>query len=193
MVRAVQAGNSNYNAAKPLTNRFTTVKAGQSIISFVPISNVPFGRVLTFSNTKSTAGLPVSFERVSGPVAVANNRATITGVGAVVVRAVQAGNNNYNAAMPLTNRFTTAKAGQNITFTDLPPTATFRLNGPIPLGARSSSGLAVTYTSAKTNLLQIVGTNAVMKGRGTNMITATQSGSANFLPATSVVRTIVIK
>ena len=193
MVRAVQAGNSNYNAAAPLTNRFTTVKAGQSIISFVPISNVPFGRVLTFSNTKSTAGLPVSFERVSGPVAVANNQATITGVGAVVVRAVQAGNSNYNAAVPLTNRFTTVKAGQSITFTSLPPTATFRLNGPIPLGARSSSGLAVTYTSAKSNILQIVGTNAVMKGRGTNMITATQPGSANFLPATSVVRTIVIK
>ena len=110
-----------------------------------------------------------------------------------MVRAVQAGNNNYNAAVPLTNRFTTVKAGQSITFTSLPPTATFRLNGPIPLGARSSSGLAVTYTSAKSNILQIVGTNAVMKGRGTNMITATQPGSANFLPATSVVRTIVIK
>jgi hypothetical protein len=83
---------------------------------------------------------------------------------------------------------------QTITFTNLPGTNAFVSNGVIPLRAVASSGLAVTFTSANPNILQIVGgTNAIMRARGTNTITASQSGNTNFLAASNVVRTIVIK
>jgi hypothetical protein len=82
---------------------------------------------------------------------------------------------------------------QTITWTNLPATAAFLSNGVVPLRAKSSSRLQVTYTSAKTNILQIIGTNAVIKGRGTNTITASHPGNTNYLPASNVVRTIVIK
>lgn len=82
---------------------------------------------------------------------------------------------------------------QTITWTNLPGTNNFASNGLIPLRATSSSGLAVIYTSANTNILQINGTNAVMRGRGTNTITASQGGNTNFNAAPNVVRTIVIK
>ena len=82
---------------------------------------------------------------------------------------------------------------QTITWTNLPATAAFLSNGPVPLRATSSSGLQVTYTSAKTNILQIVGRDAVIKGRGTNTITASHPGNTSYLPASNVVRTIVIK
>lgn len=88
---------------------------------------------------------------------------------------------------------TIAKANQTITWTNFPATSGFRLGGKIPVAARSSSGLAVTYTSANTNVLQIVGSDAVIRGRGTNTITARQTGNANYLAASNVVRTIVIK
>lgn len=82
---------------------------------------------------------------------------------------------------------------QTITWTNLPATASFISNGVVPLRAKNSSGLQVTYTSAKTNILQIIGTNAVIKGRGTNTITASHPGNTTYLPASNVVRTIVIR
>ena len=170
--------------------------AAHSIRPFAVTNNVPFGTVLTLTNTNSTAGLPVSFAVVSGPGVMTNgNQLRVTGsTGSVTVRATVASNANYNAVTPLTNSFTTAKATQTITFTNLPGTNTFRSNGVIPLRATASSGLAVTYTSANTNVLQIVGgTNAVMKRPGTNTITASQPGNENFLPASNVTRTIVIR
>jgi hypothetical protein len=85
------------------------------------------------------------------------------------------------------------KAPQTITWTNFPATNKFRRNAKIPLDATSSSGLAVTYTSSRTSVLQIVGTNAVIKGRGTNTITASQSGNANYSAASNVTRTIVIR
>ena len=184
VITATNSGNTNFNPGG-LARAVTIGKAGQSIRPFATTNNVRFGTVLTFTNTKSSAGLPVTFQRVSGPVTITSNRAKVTGVGAVVIRAVQGGNSNYNPTVSLTNRFTTVKAGQTITFTNLPATATFRSNGLIPLAARSSSGLPVTYTSSRTNVLKIVGTNAVIKGWGTNMITARQLGN--------VVRTIIIR
>lgn len=192
-ITATQGGNATYKPAPNVLRTVTVAKADQSIRPFVGANNVPFNTVLIFTNTKSSVGLPVTFQPVSGPVAITNHRATVTGVGAVVVRAVQAGNNNYNAATPLTNRFTTIKANQAITFTNLPASVAFRANGTIPLSARSSSALPVAYVSGNTNILQIVGTNAVMKRPGTNTLTAVRLGNANYNPAPSVKRTIVIK
>ena len=191
-ITATNSGNANFNPGG-LARSLTIGRGPQSIRPFAVTNNVRFGAVLTFTNTNSTAGLPVVFERVSGPVTVSSNRATVTGVGTVVLRAVQGGNANYNAAAPLTNTFAAVKAGQTITFTNLPATNNFVTNGLIPLRATSSSGLPVTYTSANTNILQIVGTNAVMKRRGTNTITASQPGNINYFAASNVVRTIVIK
>ena len=66
-------------------------------------------------------------------------------------------------------------------------------NGLIPLNGRSSAGLTVTYISANTSILVISGSNAVMKRRGTNTITAVQAGNSNYLAAPNVVRTIIIR
>jgi len=82
---------------------------------------------------------------------------------------------------------------QTITWTNLPATVSFISNGVVPLRAKNSSGLQLTYTSAKTNILQIIGTKAIIKGRGTNTITASHPGNMTYLPASNVIRTIIIK
>jgi hypothetical protein len=196
VLSANQAGDENFDPAPEVTTSFTVARLSHSIRPFAVTNNVPFGTVLTFTNTNSTAGLPVSFAVVSGPGVMTNgNQLRVTGsTGSVTVRATVASNANYNAVTPLTNSFTTAKATQTITFTNLLGTYSFKSNTAIPLRATASSGLAVTFTSANTNVLQIVGgTNAVMKRPGTNTITASQSGNENFLPASNVTRTIVIR
>jgi hypothetical protein len=123
---------------------------------------------------------------------VSGSTATIRGAGNVSVTATNSGGNGF-APSGASRSVTISKANQTISFTNLPAIVTFRSNGVIPLGAKNSSGLSVTYTSSKTNVLQIVGTNAVIKGRGTNTITASQTGNTNYLAASNVVRTIVVK
>ena len=194
VIRASAAGNTNYFAAVPLTNRFTSVKADQSIPPFAPPDDVPFGTVLNLSSTTTSAGLPVRFAVVSGP-AWANKKATsitVTGVGSVVLRATQRGNTNYNAAIPLTNTFTAIKADQTISFSPK-ASVNFKRNALVALGARSSSRLPVSYTSGDTNVLTISRGAGVMKIRGTVQVTARQAGNANYNAAPEVVRTIEIR
>jgi len=110
-VRFSPANTTNYNIIT--TNiSLTVAKASQSIRAFAATNNVPVGTVLSFKNTNSTTGMPVTYERVSGPVTVSSNRANVTGVGTVVVRALQEGNSNYHADIPLTNALPTVKGAQ---------------------------------------------------------------------------------
>jgi hypothetical protein len=84
------------------------------------------------------------------------------------------------------------KGSHVITFT-LPATNTFTSNGLIPMYGVDSVNLPITYTSGNNSILTISGKNAVMKAKGTTTVTASQSGNGNYKPATSVVRTIILK
>lgn len=57
-------------------------------------------------------------------------------------------------------------------------------------GATASSGLPVTYTSSNTNVVSVSGSNLVIQGAGSAVITASQSGGSGYLPAVSVQRTL---
>jgi hypothetical protein len=116
---------------------------------------------------------------------------TIKGVGTAVVTATQPPDRNFMGASA-TASLVVAKGTQTIKFS-LPLAIPFRNNGSIPLKGTDSVGLPITYISANTNIMTIVGANAVMKGRGTNTIIASQSGNANYNAASSVQRTIIVK
>ncbi|WP_266366666.1 M4 family metallopeptidase [Tellurirhabdus rosea] len=53
----------------------------------------------------ASSGLPVSFSVVSGPATISGNKLTMKGGGKVVVRATQAGNEQYQAATPVERSF----------------------------------------------------------------------------------------
>jgi cyclophilin family peptidyl-prolyl cis-trans isomerase len=163
-------------------------------ITFNALSNQVFAPGKTFPlGASNSSGRPVTFISGNTNVLTVNgSTATIRGAGNVSVTATNSGGNGF-APSGASRRVTISKANQTISFTNLPAIVTFRSNGVIPLGAKSSSGLSVTYTSSKTDVLQIVGTNAVIKGRGTNTITARQTGNTNYLAASNVIRTIVVK
>lgn len=57
-------------------------------------------------------------------------------------------------------------------------------------GATASSGLPITYTSSNTNVVSVSGSNLVIQGAGSAVITASQSGGSGYLPAVSVQRTL---
>ena len=59
----------------------------------------------------SSSGLAVSFSIVSGPATLSGNTITLTGVGSVTVRASQAGDATYSAAVPVDRSFTVSALG----------------------------------------------------------------------------------
>ncbi len=60
------------------------------------------------------------------------------------------------------------------------------------LGATSTSGLQVTYTSSNTAVATIVNNNIHIVGYGSAVITASQLGNAVFSPATDVTQTLTV-
>jgi hypothetical protein len=60
------------------------------------------------------------------------------------------------------------------------------------LNATASSGLAVSYVSSNTSVATITGNTVHIVGAGTTEITASQSGDADYLPATDVVQSLTV-
>jgi hypothetical protein len=105
-VQASQAGNGQYNPATA-TRNFNVTKQSQTI-TFAPLPNVTRAQGSVTVSATASSGLPVTFTTPqSGGICRAGgtNGATITllGVGTCTVRALQAGNAQYNAA-PNVNR-----------------------------------------------------------------------------------------
>ena len=86
-----------------------------------------------------------------------------------------------------TKTFEVTQEGRNsqtITFNELAST-TYGDTSFISLTGTSTSGLALTYVSSHPNVATITGTQVFINGAGTTMITASQTGNTNYLPATS--------
>jgi streptogramin lyase len=112
-VRASQAGNDNYTASS--VNRSFTVLHGSQTITFGNLANVSFTSTPITLNATASSGLPVTFSIVNGPANISGSNLTLTGAGTVTVRALQFGNQNYNAADNVDRSFTVSKGTQSIT------------------------------------------------------------------------------
>jgi hypothetical protein len=189
VISAIQTASGNYAAASATSNLVVS-KASQTIYPFTPTNNVAYGSVLTFTNTNSSAGLPVTFSVKSGRATLSGNKVMINGAGTVMVTASQAGNGNYYAAQSITNNFTTVKANQTVNFTASP---VIPYGMPIALKATASSGLAISsYISSSNTIATISGSTLTPKTNGVVTITAVQSGNANYNQASNSV-TIQVK
>jgi hypothetical protein len=172
---------TNYTSASK--NVLINVLKANQTITFNPLSNKTFGDALFNVSATSSSGLPVSFSIVSGPATISGNTITITGVGTVVVRATQAGNNNYNAAPAVDRSFVVSKANQTISFGSL-SSKTFG-NAPFALSATASSGLPVSF-QILSGPATISGNTITITGVGTVTVRATQAGNSNYNAAASV-------
>ena len=103
------------------TGTLVIAKAEQTITEFMPASGTAFASTnKVMLSAKSGSALAVVFELVSGPgVVAADGTLTFTGEGAVVVKAMQAGNENWNPAAPVSNTYTVGKAAAQVTLGNL--------------------------------------------------------------------------
>jgi hypothetical protein len=90
--------------------------------------------------------------------------------------------------------------GVNFTITPAPQTITWTQNlvigcngtSNLTLTATTSSGLPVSYTSANTGIVTVNGNTLTIVSQGTVNVTASQAGNNNYLPATNVVKPVIV-
>ncbi|MCX2484888.1 MBG domain-containing protein [Pedobacter sp. MR2016-24] len=134
-----------------------------------------------------TSGALVGTDQISGTLT--RTAGENTGVYPIVQNTLTAGSNytlNYTGA----NLSITA-AAQTITFAAL--ATKLSTDVPFTLIATASSGLTVTYSSSDATVARIVNGNQVeIVKAGTVVITASQSGNANYSAATPVTQNLII-
>jgi uncharacterized protein (TIGR03437 family) len=108
---------------------------------------------------------------------------TLLGQGTCTVEAGQPGNTTYAPATPVYQSFTVSQATQTITFGVIANKALG--TSPFALSATASSGLTVSFAS-NSGVCTVSGTTVTLVIAGTCTIQASQSGNANYSPATPV-------
>ena len=187
VVRAAQAGNTNYAAASTVDQSFT-VMATQTI-TFGTLSAKTYGNAPFTVSATASSGLSPTFTIVSGPATISGSTVTLTGVGTVVVQAAQAGNTNYAAATSVNQSFTITQATQTITFAA--PSAKTYGAAPFAVSATASSGLSPTF-SIVSGPATISGNTITLTGAGTVVVRASQAGNANYAAAPTVDQSFIV-
>lgn len=190
-ITATQPGDSNYEAASPVVRALVVSKLSQQITFNVLPSKV-FGDNNFNLSGASSAGLPLRYSSSNPDVAtVSANMVTITGAGTATITADQDGDNQYNAATPVTQVLTVNKAQQSISFASIAEKEVD--DDPFGLDAASSSGLPVSFNSSDATVATVDGNVVTIRGEGTTSITAAQTGNDNYEPATPVSRVLDVK
>ncbi|MEQ9299086.1 MAG: T9SS type A sorting domain-containing protein [Cyclobacteriaceae bacterium] len=182
-ISAVQVGNANFNAAETVSQSVIIAKADQEITvtQIDELGDDIFKEQSYKVYAASSAGLEVTYE-VTGPATYADSMLTVTGAGAIILVISQAGDDNYNAAIPVTLNLEIVEADQIITFTEL--TDAVVGGEPITLDASSDSGLPITYEVLGPATLE--GNVLTLTGAGPVTITASQEGNEGTGPAAPV-------
>ncbi len=189
-IAADQAGNDNYAAATQATQTFTIGKGSQAI-SFGTAPTLVVGGSGTVTASGGASNDPVTFtSTTTGICTVIGNTVTGLAVGNCVIAANQAGNANYNAAPPVTQTISIAKANQTIAFGTSPSVIVGRTGTVSATG--SSSGNPVTFTSTTTGICTVSGSTVTGVAAGACTIAANQEGNANYNPAAQVTQTFSV-
>ncbi|HEX2289663.1 MAG TPA: YDG domain-containing protein, partial [Pseudonocardiaceae bacterium] len=188
---------SGQGAEHRITTHFKAVQ--NQTISFVKPPDKTYGDAPFQVSATASSGLPVSMVAEGQCTLAAGSTSgtwtvNITGAGNCTLTATQAGNDAYNAALPVAHTFAIAKAGQTIAFNAGTPTTKTYGDAPFQVGATASSGLPVSY-AAKAGSACTVSTSGLVSitGAGSCTIVASQqTGDANYFPAPNKEHTITV-
>ena len=184
--------NSLTNVYSPTTR--INVQVPQTL-SLLGITSIRFGSDADL-RLASTDLLPVSATLVSGPAVLLSQddmgiRVRPTGVGSMIVHAVQAGDTRYGPAE--TDFVIPIVPGRQSLAFDAPPDVVWSPAALISLSAASSSGLPVSFR-VESGAARVEGTALRLLETGVGLVTviAEQSGNANYDPSTPVARTFLV-
>lgn len=164
---------------------------GDQTITFAPIDGKTFGDADFVPPATASSGLAISYNSSDTTVAsMINGAIHIKAAGTATITASQPGNSSFKAATSINQSLTVSKKAQTITFNAI-PTKTVA-DSDFVAGATASSGLAINYSSSDSTVAQIAGGKLHITGSGTTLITASQSGNANYLAAPPVIQNLTV-
>ncbi|MGF1923247.1 MAG: T9SS type A sorting domain-containing protein [Bacteroidia bacterium] len=185
-ITATQLGDNNF-AGATATSTFTVSKMAQTI-TFNPLPAKLRSDADYNPGASSSSALTITYASSNPAVAIiVGNQVRFVGAGSTIITASQAGNATYNPAVSVDQNLIVNKGIQIISFPLIAPKNPSDID--FDPGSTSNSGLQTTYSSSNPSVAIIVGRLVRIVGIGTTQITATQSGDANYEPA-SVSRTL---
>jgi uncharacterized delta-60 repeat protein len=158
-------------------------------ITFSPVGTVTVGQAISLNATASS-GLPVSFVVASGNATLTGATLTLRDNNPVVVRAVQSGNDSYEAAT-INQTISPGVLTQTIT----PPSVAQKktTDSAFTVLATSSSGLPVTLEVASGPATIARNTVTLSGAPGTVVMRAVQAGNETFLPAPPITFSFAVR
>ena len=178
-------------ASAPANSAWVQIVSTDQTITFDALSNKTYGDADFNLSATASSGLTVTFAVKSGSCSLAGAATVhITGAGSCTITASQAGNANYNPAVPVDQTFSIEKAANSLTFD---PLTGKTIDDPdFTVSATATSGLAVNFSAAGP--CQVLNTNTIhLTGEGgTCTITASQPGDDNYLAAAPVSRSFIV-
>ncbi len=161
-ITASQAGNPNFNAATSVDQTLTVNKANQTItFGALPLKS---STDVAFSlGATATSGLSVGYTSSNlGVATVAGNTVTIVGAGSTTITASQAGNNNFNAASPVSQSLTVRSTIAKWTFDTLTGTTTATSTANLSADIGAGTGVGVHAASSTWNFVSGNGSTAAL-------------------------------
>jgi hypothetical protein len=163
-------------------------------ITFAALSRSQMGDGVITLNATASSGLPVTYISSNPRVAkvINDNQIRILGAGRAIITANQKGDNTWLAAQPVDRTLTVDKGEQIIHFSTLPKRP-FRSGEKFELNGSTTSKLTIRYTSSMPRVISVEGNIATVHRKGTAILTASQGGNDDWLPATPVARTVKVQ
>lgn len=192
-IDADQPGDDAYDPATQVERSFLVVATTPSSQSLTtdPIADTPLLAGSLIAHASSDSGLPVSYSSATPStcsVDASSGTVDLLDVGACTIDAAQAGDATYAPAAAAGRSFEITTTDQRIDFPAPPDVAL--LDGSATAAATADSSLPVSFDSGTPSTCTVDSSGGItLVATGSCSVTASQSGSAAYTPATDVTRT----
>jgi ABC-type anion transport system duplicated permease subunit len=174
VLSVTQAASGNY--ASNTQNASFTVAAVTSMITF-NVANQTYGVApIALAATSASSGV-FTYAVVSGPASISGSFVTVSGIGTVVLSAMQAASGNY-ASNSQNSSFTVVAEMPLLAFSPIPSQTTNSV--PFSVNASSASTGAITY-AVVSGPATVSGSTVTVSDIGTVVLSATQAASGNYV------------
>ncbi|HEY1732991.1 MAG TPA: Ig-like domain-containing protein, partial [Acidimicrobiales bacterium] len=198
VLTATYDGDGN-NAASTSTVLSQVVDPADQTIGFTspaPTDAVVDGATYTPA-ASATSSLTVSFSidpSTASVCSITGGAVSFTAAGTCTVDANQAGDANWNAALPATQSFSVGKGAQMVSFTSAAPTNAVVAGATYTPAATATSGLPVSFSIAPStaSVCSITGGVVGFTTDGTCTVDANQAGDANWNAAPQITQSFSV-
>jgi gliding motility-associated-like protein len=191
----VTAYNGVGTSSTEINIEVTTIPLKPSVITFPQLiatkSDVNTDIKPLISSTNNETPITLTSSNTAVAIITATGQIHIVGSGTTIITASQNGNSNYNPATDVPQTLT-IKDTQTISFTDITGKSTCDVDFPVVV-TTSNPGNTINYTSNNPSVATISTLGIIhIVGSGSTIITASQSGTTLYDPATPQSRTLSV-